>query len=274
LTTDLIDEPGKTMPEKRILISNDDGINHPALWELVRAVQPLGEVVVSAPDRNCSGVGTAMTLHNPVRANEVQPQIPGVRAYAVQGMPGDSVVVGLRELAMGTVDAVITGINPGNNVTTNVLVSGTLGAAYAGHLNGARAMAVSIGHGVDPAHPVLQKAITAAVEQLLDHDEPSLINLNFPWAEDWPLKGARITVPAPRILEDKTSIDQRGEDQYYWIRRELADGVDFDALPTNCDVAALRQGYVSISSMAWPTDPERDAPLLNAVVKAIEAVLP
>jgi 5'-nucleotidase len=261
------------MPAKRILVSNDDGINHPALWELVRAVQPLGEVIVSAPDRNCSGVGTAMTLHNPVRANQVPAQVPGVRAYAVQGMPGDSVVVGLRELAMGPVDAVITGINPGNNVTTNVLVSGTLGAAYAGHLNGARAMAVSIGNGVDPSDRVLQKAITAAVEQLLAHDEPSLINLNFPWIQDWPLKGARITVPAPRILEDKTRSDQDGADKFYWIHRELADGVDFDSLPSDCDVVALRQGFVSISSMAWPTDPERDAPLMNAIIKAIEAVL-
>ncbi|MDA0676570.1 MAG: 5'/3'-nucleotidase SurE, partial [Chloroflexi bacterium] len=252
------------MSEKRILVSNDDGINHPALWELVRAVQPLGEVIVSAPDRNCSGVGTAMTLHNPVRANQVEARIPGVRAYAVQGMPGDSVVVGLRELAMGPVDAVITGINPGNNVTTNVLVSGTLGAAYAGHLNGARAMAVSIGNGVDPSDSVLQKAITAAVEQLLAHDEPSLINLNFPWIQDWPLKGGRITVPAPRILEDKTRADQDGADRFYWIHRELADGVDFDSLPSDCDVVALRQGFVSISSMAWPTNPERDAPLMNA----------
>ena len=50
-------------------------------------------------------------------------------------------------------------------------------------------MAVSIGNGVDPADPVLQKAVTAAVDQLLAHDEPSLINLNFPWIQDWPLKG-------------------------------------------------------------------------------------
>ena len=262
------------MAEKRILVSNDDGINHPALWELVRAVQPLGEVIVSAPDRNCSGVGTAMTLHNPVRANQVQPQIPGVRAYAVQGMPGDSVVVGLRELARGKIDAVITGINPGNNVTTNVLVSGTLGAAYAGHLNGARAMAVSIGNVVDPANPVLQKAITAAVDQLLAHDEPSLINLNFPWIQDWPLKGVRITVPAPRILEDRTRVDEYGADRFYWIHRELADGVDFDRLPADCDVVALRQGYVSISSMAWPTDPKRDAPLMHSIINAIESGLP
>ncbi|MDA0232169.1 MAG: 5'/3'-nucleotidase SurE [Chloroflexi bacterium] len=258
---------------KRILVSNDDGINHPALWELVRAISGLGEVIVSAPDRNCSGVGTAMTLHNPVRASEVQPLVEGVRAFAVQGMPGDAVVVGLRELAGGPVDAVITGINPGNNVTTNVLVSGTLGAAYAGHLNGVPAMAVSVGHRVDPAEPVLRRAIRAATETLLEHTGPALVNLNFPWADDWPLKGARITYPAPRILEDKTRPDVSGEDRFYWIYRELVEGVDFASLPEDCDVAALRAGFVSLNSMAWPADEKRDAPLLGRIAAAIDSAI-
>ncbi len=258
---------------RKILVSNDDGINHPALWDLVRSLGDAAEVLVSAPDRNCSGVGTAMTLHNPVRANEVRSEIPGVRAYAVQGMPGDSVVLGLRELSDGPVDAVVTGINPGNNVTTNVLISGTLGAAYAGHLNGIKAMAVSVGYGVDTGDPVLQRAIKAAVDTLLEHKGPALVNLNFPWKEDWPLKGARVTYPAPRILEDQIRQDQHGEDRFFLIYRELVDGVDFDTLPENCDVAALRAGYVSVNSMAWPIDSERDAPLVEAMVANIEAAV-
>ncbi len=258
---------------KRILVSNDDGINHPGIWELVSAINDLGEVVVSAPDRNCSGVGTAMTLHNPVRANEVRSRVDGVRAFAVQGMPGDAVVLGLRELAGGPVDAVITGINPGNNVTTNVLVSGTLGAAYAGHLNGIPAMAISVGYKVDLTDTGLHEAIHAAVSALIKHGGQSLVNLNFPWAEDWPLKGAMATFPAPRILEDKTRSDATGEDRYYWIHRELVAGIDFDDLPPNCDVAALRKSFVSVNSMAWPIDDKRDAPLVNEIVSGIEAVI-
>ncbi len=258
---------------KRILVSNDDGVNHPALWDLVRAIGDAGEVVVSAPDRNCSGAGTAMTLHNPFRANEVRTRVEGVKAYAVQGMPGDSVVLGLRELADGPVDVVITGINPGNNVTTNVLISGTLGAAYAGHLNGIPAMAISVGYKVDTTDEVLQRAIRAAVDTLLEHDGPALVNLNFPWAEDWPLKGARVTFPAPRILEDRIRQDESGSDQFYWMYRELVDGVDFDTLPEDCDVAALRAGFVSVNSMAWPIDPQRDAPLIEKIAANIEAAV-
>ena len=258
---------------KRILVSNDDGINHPGLWELVRSIKDLGEIVVSAPDRNCSGVGTAMTLHNPVRVNEVRTRIDGVRAFAVQGMPGDSVVVGLREVAGGPVDAVITGINPGNNVTTNVLVSGTLGAAYAGHLNGVPAMAVSVGYKVDLTDQILLGTTRAAVEALIEHDGQALINLNFPWAEDWPLKGARATFPAPRILEDRLRADSEGSDSFFWIYRDLVDGVDFNALPENCDVAALRAGYVSVNSMAWPIDAQRDAPLVNKIIERVDSAI-
>jgi 5'-nucleotidase len=261
------------MATKRILVSNDDGINHPAMWALVNSISDLGEVTVSAPDRNCSGVGTSMTLHNPVRAIEVKPLIEGIKAFAVQGMPSDAVVLGLQNLADGSIDAVVTGINPGNNVTENVLVSGTVGAAYAAHLSRIPAMAVSMGYRVDPTNPIMQRVISAATSVLLEHEGPALINLNFPWADDWPLKGAKITYPAPQILNAKTKSDTVGVDQFYWIGWELVDGVDFDTLPDNCDIAALRAGFVSINSMAWPADDERDSLLLNKMVTAIEAAI-
>lgn len=258
---------------KRILISNDDGLLHPALWALVRAVKPLAEVIVSAPDRNCSGYGTAMSFHNPVRANEAPSQEPDVRTYAVQGTPADSVVLGLRELAGGPVDAVITGINPGNNVTTNVLVSGTLGASYAGHLNGVPSMAISVGYKVDTSEEMLGRCITAAAEQLLTHDDDALVNLNFPWADDWPLKGCKITKPAPRILEDMIRTTEESGSKMYWLYRELVDGVDFDQLDDDTDVAALRESFVSASSMGWHVDETKDAALMEGIRKAIDAAI-
>ncbi len=257
----------------RILVSNDDGINHPALWHLVDAIADLGDVIVSAPDRNCSGVGTAMTLHNPVRVNEVRSRVDGVPAFAVQGMPADAVVLGIRELADGPVDAVITGINPGNNVTTNVLVSGTLGAAYAGHLNGIPAMAVSVGYKVDTTDRVLASAIHGAASCLLRHEGQALVNVNFPWAEDWPLKGARQTVPAPRFLEDVTKPDRHGSDEFYWIERQLVEGVSFDSLPADSDVVSLRSGFVSVNSMAWPIDPGRDEQLIQSIIENVDSAI-
>ena len=254
----------------KILVSNDDGIFHPGLWALVDALTVLGEVVVSAPDRNRSGVGTAMTLHDPVRVNEVPSPRAGVQAFAVQGTPGDAVVIGLRELAGGPVDAVIAGINPGNNVTTNVLVSGTLGAAYAGHLNGVPAMAVSVGNGVELPDPTVGKVTAAVAAGLLEHGDGVLINLNFPWAQDWPLKGCRVTAPAPRVLEDRARKDEEAGQAFYWLYRGLIEGADLEALPEECDVAALRHGFVSIGSLAWARKEEHDRDMLKMLAQRAE----
>jgi 5'-nucleotidase len=261
------------MTTKRILISNDDGVFHPALWALVRAVKHLGDVVVSAPDRNRSGVGTAMTLHDPVRVNEVPSLEAGVRAFAVQGMPADAVVLGLRELADGPVDAVVSGINPGNNVTTNVLVSGTLGAAYAGHLNGVPSMAVSVGYQVDPADEQVRRVTAAAVEALMSDGSDALVNLNIPWAQDWPLRGCRVTVPAPRVLQDNTKRDEEAALPFYWIYRGLIEGTDMSALPEDSDMWALQRGFVSVGSLAWSRNEEHDGKLMERIAEAVRRAI-
>ena len=86
----------------KILVTNDDGINSPGLWASVEAVRPHGEVFVAAPDREQSGVGPSLTLHVPIRATECSPQVEdsgnAVRAFAVEGTPGDSCVLALEKL--------------------------------------------------------------------------------------------------------------------------------------------------------------------------------
>ena len=77
----------------KVLITNDDGIYAPGLWALVKEFKKRGEVVVVAPDREQSAVGTAITLHHPLRVQKVKPEIPGVETYAIGGTPGDSVII-------------------------------------------------------------------------------------------------------------------------------------------------------------------------------------
>ena len=49
----------------RFLVTNDDGIYAPGLWALVKELIKVGEVIVVAPDREQSAIGTALTLHHP-----------------------------------------------------------------------------------------------------------------------------------------------------------------------------------------------------------------
>ena len=117
----------------KILITNDDGIYARGLWCLAEALRQVGDVTVCAPDREQSGVGTAVSLHTPVRVNSVVPQVADIPTYAVEGTPSDSVVLALESLMPGGVDLLFSGINEGANLGNDALISGTIGAALQGY---------------------------------------------------------------------------------------------------------------------------------------------
>ena len=110
----------------KILVTNDDGIFAQGLWALVKELKSIGQVVVVAPDREQSAIGTAVTLRQPIRVQRVTPLAPGIETYSVEGTPADSIILALGKLVKGRVDLVISGINQGLNLGDNVLISGTL----------------------------------------------------------------------------------------------------------------------------------------------------
>jgi len=128
----------------RVLITNDDGIAAPGLWALAEEFNRTAEVVVVAPDREQSGVGTSVSLHSPLRVRSVRPVVPGIETYAVEGTPADSVIIALRMLLKDKLDLVVSGINEGSNLGTDVLISGTVGAAFQAYFYGLPAIAVSV----------------------------------------------------------------------------------------------------------------------------------
>ena len=129
----------------RILVTNDDGIHSPGLWSVAEALKPLGEVIVVAPDRDQSGISAAMTLLAVVRAEEVQAQIEGVKAFSVEGTPGDCVILANGTLVKEPFDLVVSGINQGANFGLDIMNSGTVGAAFHGYFRGIPSIAVSVG---------------------------------------------------------------------------------------------------------------------------------
>lgn len=135
-----------------ILVTNDDGVESLGLWAAVEALAPLGEVWVVAPDRQWSGAGRAM-LHDVTGAlREVTRTLdtgPTVRAYGVDATPALCVVHAMTELVPREPALLVSGINFGENVSTEVTVSGTVGAALEAAAYGVSAMAVSLEMPVD-----------------------------------------------------------------------------------------------------------------------------
>jgi 5'-nucleotidase len=98
----------------RILLSNDDGVSAPGLAALARALRPLGEVAVIAPEHNWSAGGHSKTMHKPLRVTPAR-LADGSPAQASNGSPSDCVALALLGL-MEKPDLVVSGINTGANI--------------------------------------------------------------------------------------------------------------------------------------------------------------
>ena len=114
----------KSLQEKttlKILITNDDGIYAEGLWHIAKALEGLGDIYVVAPDRDMSGVGTAMTITSVLRTQEFPSYVEGVKSYVVQGTPSDSVILATEAMFDEPFDLLVSGINPGANLGLDVL---------------------------------------------------------------------------------------------------------------------------------------------------------
>ncbi len=170
----------------KILISNDDGIDSPWLKALVEAFVKNGdEVFVAAPKQEQSGMAHAMTVHRPIEFAEREDFVAlgAKKAYFVDGTPADCVKSFLEFLSDEPIDVVVSGINKGANLATDVVYSGTVGAALEGFLHDKPAFAVSIDiASLIPTEDAAQEAVAFITKQLQKGGKPALLNINFPKA--------------------------------------------------------------------------------------------
>jgi 5'-nucleotidase len=132
--------------QPQILLTNDDGIKSPGLWAAAEALSSLGFVTVVAPREQASGSGRGKPQFSDGAINEEEITIAGQewKVYAVGGSPAQAVQHAILELMPGLPDLVVAGINYGENVTTSITVSGTVGAAMEGAEIGIPSLAVSL----------------------------------------------------------------------------------------------------------------------------------
>ena len=225
-----------------ILLTNDDGIHSAGLKALAGQLQSLGRVVVVAPDRERSAVGHALTLHEPLRAEEIAED-----RWAVSGTPTDAVSLAICSLLKDKPDLVISGINKGGNMGDALTYSGTVAAAMEATLMGVPAIAISLASrnfSYDDFKPAAAVARQMA-ETVLEHGLPAdtFINVNVP---DSAPQGIRLTRQGKRVYEDAVvqNRDPRGR-TYYWIGAGELGFQDLDGT----DFHAVQKGYVSVTPL-------------------------
>jgi 5'-nucleotidase len=160
---------------RQILLTNDDGIESPGLSALESAVAELGQITVVAPNRERSATSHCITLDQAVRYQQLAPN-----RFAVEGTPADSVIAALLRIMIEPPALVISGVNCGSNVGSDILYSGTVAAASEAVLQGIPAIAISA-HSRGDCKTAAQIAARIAT-QVLNHGLPPdvILNVNCP----------------------------------------------------------------------------------------------
>src|SRR5581483_11437956 len=154
----------------RLLCTNDDGILALGLDCLVRAAQSLGDVTVVAPDREQSATSHALTMHHPLRVQELKGLKPrGEPRFQVDGTPTDCVMLAVEALMPERPDFVLSGINHGQNMGEDVLYSGTVAAAMEGLALGVPSIAISFAGGDLRADVTQLREQVSILTKLLSH---------------------------------------------------------------------------------------------------------
>lgn len=120
-----------------LVLTNDDGIHAPGMQALIQAAGGLGRCRVIAPCGPISGCGHQVTTHLPI---QITPE--GEGNLAVAGTPADCIRLAIFSLATD-VGWVLSGINAGGNLGTDVYHSGTVAAVREAAIRGVPGIAVS-----------------------------------------------------------------------------------------------------------------------------------
>jgi len=228
-----------------ILVTNDDGVYSKGIHSIISVAINFGEVVVVAPDKPQSGMGHAITINNPLRLNKVN-LMDGVQAYATSGTPVDCVKLGIFEILKKKPDLIISGINHGENTSTNVLYSGTMSAAVEGAMEAIPSIGFSLADFDSDADFKASSIIASKIiKKVLSIDFPSNIclNVNIPKLPFEEIKGIKICKQANAFWNDRFEkrTDQFGNN-YYWLTGDFCERVQ----DRDTDLYAIRNGYVSV----------------------------
>ena len=229
-----------------ILLTNDDGIKGAGLWALAEVLKVRGyNVTIAAPFNQQSGMSHALTFIREIEYRRFDN--PDFEAWTFDGTPTDCVKIYLEGMAVKKFDALISGINDGSNLATDVLYSGTVGAALEGFLHAIPSLAVSRDKNSEIPFDVVADGTVDYLEKILGvKQEPFLHNVNFPKK----FRAGKVEFMSTRLgqrdyINAFTSHTDDAGRAYFKIGGTIYDS-DSSA---GTDIYATEQGFVSVTPL-------------------------
>ncbi len=237
---------------RKILVTNDDGIYSAGLRASYEVLKRFGDVYVVAPAVQRSGVGRSISIMEPIRISEMS--INGMRVFAVDGTPTDSVILGIHEVIGDVPDLTVCGINLGENLSSEaVTTSGTVCAALEAATQGSPSFAISlempdankfdltVEFDFGFAKTVLDEVARRVFEKGLP-EGVDLLNVNVPANPNGKVMVTRLARRMYSVRIERR-VDPRGR-EYYWIS-----GREIESAEEGTDLWALKRGYISITPL-------------------------
>jgi len=234
-----------------IFLSNDDGYFSEGILLLAKELSKDHQVTIVAPNKPQSAAGHALTMHKPLRV-KYYPDLSeqyGAEVYSCSGKPADCVTIGIIEIMKERPDLVISGINNGANLATDIVYSGTVSAAMEAAMMGYKSIAASINEfnpkHMDTAVQVIAKVVKQyPIDQM---DNNFVLNVNVPDIPGEKIKGIRVAPQGKIVYND---IVTKGNDpfgnDFYWIG-----GTKPTISEPGCDADMVKQGYVTVTPLTF-----------------------
>ncbi len=223
----------------RILVTNDDGLSSEGITVLSSILRSEHDVTLVAPHRNRSGVSHGISMTDPLQfRNE------GLQVWSCSGLPVDCTLTGTLGIMSSPPDVVVSGINRGANIGTDILYSGTAAAARQASISGIPGIAVSMiaSDGVFDWEPLARFVLNNLQKLMSLCERDVFVNINACSAASW--KGARMTGISRRDYRDSVHMYDGPDGCKYSFFRG---GDIHTAGDGESDYEAVESGYISIS---------------------------
>lgn len=234
----------------KILLVNDDGVFAPGINALASELKKKHEIIMVAPASERSGFSQSLTYLSEISVKRVRPDgNEDVEAYAVSGTPADCAKFGIRYLCGWKLDLVISGINDGLNIGTDIYYSGTVGGATEAAMFGVPAIALSQSHssGIDFTYAAEYAASFIETADIARIPKQTLININFPKNPEKGNSGVMLTRQGVlKYSERYEKLSESDDGEIFRLRGELQRDAE-----EGTDYYAILNGFISVTALKF-----------------------